>query len=156
MGTVLMEFLCLHIFASLAAALTISLSTKVGAHINATLGAGPQHLVPNTHDAAVDCARDTIDHLHVKLWELESLVDTCIAHITLRGSIDHVAHLETLDCLILGYATGAVNAAHNCSVTTAMLGAAIIPALGRHLLKQTGGDTDRKVELAHLVVPSQT
>merc|ERR1719163_1856835 len=94
---------------SRAAALAASLAaTEGGAHVDAPLGAGTQHLVSHAHDTAVDGAGDAVLQLHVELGEREGAVDAGIADITLGRGVDHVAHLEALDGLILGHAPTAV------------------------------------------------
>ena len=61
----------------------------------------------NYPSATVDGAGDAVDHLHVELREREGRVAAGIAHITLRRSVDNVAHLKALDGLVLGHTVGA-------------------------------------------------
>merc|ERR1740117_208588 len=108
-------------------------ATLSGPHVDTTLGAGPEHLVAHTHDAAVDRARYAVLYLHVELREHEGLVHAGVADITLRRRIHDVANLETFHSLVLRDAAAAVHATDDSGVAAAVLRATVVAALGRHV-----------------------
>ena len=80
-----------------------------------------------------DPAHKDRNKLSVDWKGISSMEHTSLAIRNCQTTQNTSPHLESLDSLILGHAAAAVGAANNGCVATAVLGAAIVPALGRHL-----------------------
>lgn len=71
-------------------------------------------------------------HLCVQLGKNVAIMHASFLHISHCSLLNNVPHQETLDCLILGAALGAVGAADVLDVSAAVLVAPAIPPLERH------------------------
>lgn len=74
----------------------------------------------------MDSARDTVCKLDVELGERVLGVDRGVRKVTDGGGLDDVADSESLDGLVLGDSAGAVGAADESDVATAVLVAASV------------------------------
>ena len=85
----------------------------------------------DTHDTGVDGARHAVLQLDIDLWECEVLLVVCevVLDISAGGTVDHLSHLEALDGLVLGDASGAVVASHGVLVTAVVLGSTVVSSL---------------------------
>lgn len=96
------------------------------------------HHRAGTHGAAVDGARNAEALLHVQLRHREVLaVDRGrLRHIAGRSGIQHAAHHEAADGLILRRQTTAVEAVDRLDAAAAVRGlrTSVVAALGRHFL----------------------
>ena len=70
----------------------------------------------NANDVRVDGARDAVVDLEVQLGQRVLAVDRRVREVADCGRLDHVAHGEALDSLVLGHAAAAVAAAHRLDV----------------------------------------
>merc|ERR1719468_268327 len=105
---------------------------KRGPHVDASFRAVTQDLLAHPNNAAMYSTRNAILHFHVQLGEHEGLIHACIANVSLGGRVHNVAYLEALHSLVLWHTPPAVAAANNRCVTTTVLAAPIVAALGRH------------------------
>jgi len=85
-----------------------------------------------TNDTGVDGTRNTVVNLQVQLWDLVLWVNRGLLHITLGGSLDDVAHLESLDRLILGDRSVTVGACDWLDVASTTSVLATIATLSCH------------------------
>ena len=84
------------------------------------------------HNTSVDAARDAVGELDVDLGQLESVlvaISGVLGDISARRAVDHLAHLEALNGLILGDAAGAVDAPDDVGVTLVLLPSSVVPSL---------------------------
>jgi hypothetical protein len=116
----------------------------LGAHVLAELGgvslealttAGATDLDgAETHNAGVDAAGDAVLLLDVDLGQVEVLGVECkvIFDVSLGGAVNEVAHLESLDGLVLGAHLRAVKAANGVRVALVRLVPPVISSFDWH------------------------
>jgi len=77
----------------------------------------------------VDRAGDTVRDFDVEFGDHVFLVDRCLGNITHSCGLDHIAHGEALDGLVLRDATRAVRASNEPYVAASMLVTAAVSSL---------------------------
>ena len=87
----------------------------------------------HTHLAGVDGAGDAVRDLQVHLGDVVVRDRGGLAQVTDGGLLDHVAHDEALDCLVLRGLLCAVAATHGGGVSTALLVTSVVASLDGHL-----------------------
>ena len=89
-----------------------------------------------TDDTGVDAASDTVLLLDVDLGEVEVLLVECkvVFDVSLGGAVNEVAHLESLDGLVLGANLGAVKTTDDVGVALVRLVSSVISSFGWHNL----------------------
>ena len=82
----------------------------------------------------MDSARDAILELDIDLGQSKGLLVVCIVvfDVSLRGAVDHLAHLESFDRLVLGNETGAVVATHRIGMALVLLSSSVVSSLRWH------------------------
>ena len=82
----------------------------------------------DTDDAGVDAAGDAVLLLDVDLGQVEVLgvESKVVFDVSLGGAVHDVAHLESLDGLVLGVDTTAVGAVHDIGVSLVFLGSSVV------------------------------
>jgi len=89
----------------------------------------------NADNLSVDSAGDAVLELQVHLGNGVFREDRGIGNITNSCRLDHVTNGESLDCLVLGCASGAVGAPDRLNVATTLL----VTTVGRSLLDHICG-----------------
>ena len=87
---------------------TLVLSELGGVALETFAAAGTTDLNgTETDNTGVDSASDTVLLLNIDFGQVEVLLvkGELLFDITLGGAVDEVAHLESLDCLVLGNAS---------------------------------------------------
>ena len=89
-----------------------------------------------TNDAGVDSASNAVVQLDIDLGDVEVLLvkGVVVLDISLGRAVNKVAHLESLDGLVLGAALGAVEAANGVGVTLVGLVPSVISSFDWHNL----------------------
>jgi len=82
----------------------------------------------------MDSARDAVLELDVDLGQGKGLLVICIVvfDVSLGGAVDHLAHLESFDRLVLANEAGAVVAAHRISMALVLLSSSVVSSLRWH------------------------
>ena len=93
-------------------------------------GLGRSH----TNNLGVDSTRDAVHSSVVELGKGVLLVDGSLLHIPDSGGLNDVGHLDTLDSLVLGDASGTVGAPEEPNVTTTLLSSAGTSSLFGHFV----------------------
>ena len=118
----------------------------LGAHVLSKLGgvslealtfAGSTDLNgTETDNTGVDAASDAVLLLDVDLGQVEVLLVKCkvVFDVSLGGAVNEVAHLESLDGLVLGADLGAIEAANDVGVALVRLVPSVISSFDWHNL----------------------
>ena len=113
----------------------------VGADVVANLGSVSLVSVPlhsstancgaSADDTSVDAAGDAVVHLDVDLGHNEELllVGGVLPDVSPGGGVDHLAHLEAADSLVLGHATRAIHAPDHVRVSLVLLSSSVVSSL---------------------------
>ena len=82
----------------------------------------------------MDSALNAVVHLHVNLGQIEVILVECVIllYVSATRSVHDIAHLESLDGLVLGNDTSALRAADNVGMTLVLLGAPVVSSLRWH------------------------
>lgn len=83
-------------------------------------------------DAGVDGTGDTVLHFDVELGKSVFFIDRCLAEVTNRGGLDHVADKEALYGLVFWGAATTVGAANWVDVSPTLLGAPTVSSFLCH------------------------
>ena len=96
-----------------------------------SFGSGSANSRADTNDTGVDGTRHAVLQLDVDLWECEVLLIVCVVvlDVSTGGTVDHLSHLEALDSLVLGDASGAVVASNGVLVAAIVLGSTVVSSL---------------------------
>ena len=99
--------------------------------VSVALDSGTANGGASAHDTSVNTARDAVLLLDVDLGQVEVLgvVSRVLLDISPGGGIDQLSHLESLDGLILGHNTGAVDASNDVSVSLVLLSSSVVSSL---------------------------
>ena len=91
-------------------------------------------------NSSVDGAGHAVLLLDVDSGQVEvlSVVSKVVFDVSLGGTIDHVSHLESLDSLVLGDDSTAVDAAHDVGVSLVLLSSSVVSSLRWHILINNG------------------
>ena len=89
-----------------------------------------------TDNTGVDAASNTVLLLDVNLGQVEVLLVECkvVFDVSLGGAVNEVAHLESLDGLVLGADLGAIEAANDVGVALVRLVPSVISSFDWHNL----------------------
>ena len=100
----------------------------------------------SAHDAGVDGASDAVLLLDVDLGEVEVLlvlVCKVVFHVSPGGSVKHVSHLESLNCLVFAHKTSAVYAANGLGEALVILRSTVVTSLRWHIFINNHSYRDR-------------
>ena len=99
-----------------------------------SLDSGTANGGSGTDDSGVDGARDAVLLLDVDLGEVEVLliVSVVLLDVSAGRSINHVAHLEALDGLVLSDTPAAVNTSDDVGVALVVLSTTVVSSLRWH------------------------
>ena len=88
------------------------------------------------HNTGVNTACNAVLLLDIDLGDVEVLLvkSEVVLNISLGGAVNEVAHLESLDGLVLGAALGAVEAANSVGVTLVALVPSVVSSFDWHNL----------------------
>jgi hypothetical protein len=102
--------------------------------VSLTLDTGTANSGADFHDLRMDSTRNAVLLLDVDLGKVEVLliIRVVFFDVSSRGSIDHVAHLETLDSLILGRHTSTAIAGDDIRMALVLLTTTVVPSLRWH------------------------
>jgi hypothetical protein len=99
--------------------------------VSVALSTSTAYAGASAHDTSVDAARDAVLLLDVDLGQGEGLlgVGGVLLDISPGGTVDHLSHLETLDSLVLGHATGTVDAPDHVRMSLVVLPSSVVSSL---------------------------
>jgi len=99
--------------------------------VSIAFSSGTAYAGTSANDTSVDAARHAVLHLDVDLGQVEVLdiVGRVLLDISSGRGINHLSHLEALDGLVLGNASGAVNAPDHIRMTLVLLPPSVVSSL---------------------------